>query len=225
MGVGGVFAKALAPASRRIAPEYTRGFVRQVLDRAIDGVGRLPGAAQTASRRLAKAGGDVDEAIHDLIESHVRMAGVQGFVTNLGGMVTFALTTPANVTGLALLHCHMVACVAHLRGYDLDDPRVRNAILACLLGEERVKDLVRRKKLPSSPMAIATAPAHDPDLDARISTEVTAELLTRVGGKRVATMVGRRIPLVGGPIGAVTDGFATWQVGRYADRELLARKT
>ena len=43
--------------------------------------------------------------------------------------MTVAITIPANITGLALIQCRMIAGIAHLRGYDLDDPRVRNAIL------------------------------------------------------------------------------------------------
>ena len=41
-----------------------------------------------------------------------------------------AVTVPANIAGLALIQCRMVAAIAHLRGYDLDDRRTRNAILA-----------------------------------------------------------------------------------------------
>ena len=48
--------------------------------------------------------------------------------------------------------------------------------------------------------------------------------VTRVVGKRLATTVGRRVPVVGGVVGAGADGFATWKVGRYADRELLPRR-
>ncbi len=49
------------------------------------------------------------------------------------------------------------------------------------------------------------------------------DLIAKVAGKRLATSVGRRIPVVGGVVGAGADGFATWRVGRYADRELLPR--
>jgi hypothetical protein len=45
--------------------------------------------------------------------------------------------------------------------------------------------------------------------------------VTKVAGKRLAGTAGRRIPFVGGFIGAGADGYATWQIGRYADRELL----
>jgi hypothetical protein len=109
------------------------------------------------------------------------------------------------------------------RGYDVHDGRVRNAILVALLGEDEIEQMIKKKKLPAPPMAIATAPTHDPQLDRVIAAEVTAELLTRIAGKRFAGTVGRRVPVVGGLIGAGTDGFATWQIGRYADRELLPR--
>ena len=86
-----------------------------------------------------------------------------------------------------------------------------------------MKSLVRKKRLPSTPMGIATAPVHDPHLDRVIANEVTSELLTKVAGKRLATTVGRRVPVVGGLVGAGTDAYSTWQIGRYADRELLPR--
>jgi hypothetical protein len=223
MGVKETVGRQLAPRVTRLAPGLTSGFVREALDRAIHGVGPLPPAASAADKQLAEQDGDVARAVHEVIENHVRYAGAQGFVTNLGGLVTAALTIPANITGLALVQCRMVAGIAHLRGYDLEDPRVRNAILVSVLGEDAVNALVKRRKIPAPPMALATAPHHDPNLDATISAEVATDLISRVAGKRLATTIGRRVPVVGGLVGAGADGYVTWRVGRYADRELLPR--
>lgn len=213
-----------APKITELAPNITSGFVQQALDRAIRGAGPLDGAAMVAEKLLDQHDGDVDKAIKDVIENHVRLAGAQGFVTNLGGLVTMTVTVPANITGMALIQCRMVASIAHLRGYDLDDRRTRNAILASLLGEERMLSLIKKKKLPGTPMALATAPVHDPRLDSIMANEVAAELFTRVAGKRIATTVGRRVPVVGGVVGAGSDGYSTWKIGRYVDREFLPRK-
>lgn len=210
-------------AVTRAAPNLSSRFVHEALRRAVNGVGPLPPAAKAAEKQLREQHGDVDQAIHEVIENHVRLAGAQGFATNLGGLVTAAVTIPANIAGLALLQCRLVAGIAHLRGYDLEDQRVRNAILACILGEDSVKSLIRKKKLPSTPMGIATAPTHDEHLDGVVAAEVTAELLTKVAGKRIATTVGRRIPVVGGLFGGSADAYSTWQIGRYAERELLPR--
>jgi uncharacterized protein (DUF697 family) len=223
MGIARSMGRGIAPRIARAAPDFSSRFVHESMRRAIAGVGPLPAAATYADKLLAKEGGDVERAIHEVIEDHVRYAGMQGFATNLGGLVTAAVAIPANITGLALIQCRLVASIAHLRGYDLEDQRVRNAVLACILGEDSVKNLVRKKKLPSTPMGIATAPTHDPHLDGVIAGEVTSELVTKVAGKRVATTVGRRIPVMGGVFGAGIDAYSTWQIGRYADRELLGR--
>ncbi len=223
MGVKQTVGRQLAPRIAGVAPGLTTAFVREALNRAIHGIGPLPPAARAADKQLAEQHGDVERAIHEVIENHIRLAGAQGFVTNLGGLVTAAVTIPANITGLALIQCRMIAGIAHLRGYDLHDPRVRNAILVTLLGEDAVNSLVKSKKVPAPPMALATAPAHDAGLDQVVSTVVASDLITRVAGKRLATTIGRRIPLVGGVVGMGADGFATWKVGRYADRELLPR--
>lgn len=220
MGIGN---RVAVRAGKAAAPSVASGFVRKVLDQAIDGIGPLPSAATSATRRLVDADGDVELAISRLIKRHAALAGAQGFVTNLGGLASAAAAVPANVVGVTLVQCHLVASIAHLRGWDLQDPRVRNAILACMLGEDAVKKLIKRRSLPSSPMALATSPLHDPDLDHQISKEVTGELLARTLGKRAVAIVGRRVPVLGGVVGGGTDGWSTWQVGQYAGRELKNR--
>ena len=215
--------KRVLPDVYKVAPDLNGSVVHRAVSRAIQGVGPLPPAVTAAQRQLQEQDGDVDRAVHEVVENHTRLAASQGLVTNLGGIVTLAATIPVNITGLALLQCRMVAAIAHLRGYDLADPRTRNALLLCVLGEDAVTTLVRSKKLPGGPMTIATAPAYDPALDNLIAAEVTSALVARVVGKRAGTAVIRRIPLAGGVFGAGSDAYSTWQVGRYAGRELRAR--
>jgi uncharacterized protein (DUF697 family) len=195
-----------------------------VLELAIDGHGKLPGAKASAARQLQRSGGSVDTAIESLIDFHVRLASAQGFVTNLGGVVALPVAVPANLAGVAVVQVRMIAAIAHLRGYDLNDNRVRTALVMCLLGGEQVVKLIKEGKLPTSPMAIATAPVFDPELDARVAEEVLSDLAGRIGGKNLALMLTKRVPLVGGGIGAVVDGVATHQIGKYAKSELLRRR-
>lgn len=223
MSVSRRIGQRLAPRVTELAPGLTTSFVREALARAIDGVGPLPGAAAAADKQLAEQRGDVDRGVHEVIENHVRYAGAQGFLTNVGGLATATVAIPANITGLTVVQCRMIAGIAHLRGHDLTDPRVRNAVLISLMGQDRVEALVKKRTLPAPPMAVATAPTHDPALDQVVASEVATDIITRIAGKRLATTVGRRIPVVGGVVGAGADGFATWQVGRYAERELLVR--
>jgi len=198
-------------------PDLSAGFVRDTLDRAITAV------RPTAEKMLAERRGDVERTVHDHIDTHIRYAGAQGMLTGLGGVLAATFTMPANLAGLALVQARMVAGIAHLRGYDLDDPRVRNAVLATMLGEDRVDRLIEEHRLPAPPMAIATAPVHDPELDGLLAAEVAAELMTRVTSKRLAITLVRKVPIVGGAFGMGADGFRTWRVGDYASRELRPR--
>jgi hypothetical protein len=214
---------AVVPDAHRVAPNLNRGFIHQTLLRAIKGVGPLPSAARVAAKHLRENDGDVDRAVDDVIRNHTGLAAGEGFVTNLGGLTTAPATIPTNIAGLALLQCRMVATIAQLRGYDLADARVRNAVLLCMLGEDAVKALIKKRRVPGRPSLLVTAPVHDPQLDGIIAGEVTSALVSRVLGKKTAGAVMRRVPVAGGIYGASTDGFNTWQVGKYAGRELLAR--
>jgi uncharacterized protein (DUF697 family) len=173
---------------------------------------------------MERYGGSVDEAIDSIIDIHVRLGSAQGFVTNLSGAVLLPIAIPANLAGIAVVQVRMVAAIAHLRGYDLNDSRVRTALVMCLLGGEQVARQIAKGKLPTSPMAVATAPIFDPDLDRQVAEEVVADLISRVGGKNLALVVTKRVPLVGGGIGALMDGIATHQIGKYAKSELVQRR-
>ena len=222
-GVARFVASSLAPVAERLAPQAAAGVLRQILELAIDGYQRFPGAERVAENKLARTGGDPQLAIEAVIDQHIRLAGVQGFATGLGGLITLPVALPANLTGIAIVQARMVAAIAHLRGYDLDDPRVRTAVITCLLGEEGIADRLKKSSLVSSPMAIATAPVFDPELDRQVSGEVVGELIARISGKKMALTVTRRIPLLGGAVAAGVDGWSTYRVGLYADKSLIRR--
>jgi|EndMetStandDraft_8_1072994.scaffolds.fasta_scaffold47777_4 hypothetical protein len=224
MSIASRIGKNLAPSVTQVAPGLTSAFVHEALDRAINGVGPFPAAALAAEKQLDEQHGDVERGVHEVIENHVRFAGAQGLVTNLGGVVTLPVMVPANIMGLTLLQCRMVAGIAHLRGYDLADMRVHNAILAALLGDEAVLVLLKKKKIPGTPMAIATAPLYDDSIDQVMAGQVAAAMVAKVAGKQIVITAGKRVPIVGGLLGAGTDAYSTWLVGRYAQREFLPRR-
>lgn len=218
MGVAGAIGSGVA---KRVAPGVTGHAVRDILERAIDGIGPVPGAAKSANIKLRKAGGDVDVAIDALITSHLRLAGAQGFLTNIGGLLTMAVTVPANIAGVSLLQCHLAAAILHLRGYDLTSPAVRDAVLVCLLDRDARKSLTKATGLTISPAALATA-VPDTHVQQQVAKAVTGQLLAMSGGKQVASFVARRIPVLGGAVGGFGDALSTRRIGRDAARIPLA---
>jgi uncharacterized protein (DUF697 family) len=198
----------MTPVANIVAAQGAGGALRQVIEIAIDGYGRMPSAKAVAARHLQRQGGSI----------------AQGFVTNIGGLAALPVAIPANITGVAIVQVRMVAAIAHLRGYDLDDHRVRTALVMCLMGGEQVAKHIAEGTLPTSPMAVATAPVFDPELDKQVADEVITDLAARIGGKNLALAIVKRVPLMGGGVSAVMDGFATYQIGRYATGELVKRR-
>ncbi|HET6686402.1 MAG TPA: EcsC family protein [Jiangellaceae bacterium] len=205
-------------AARRAAPAIASRGVRQFLSKAIDGFPGFPGSREIARKYLARTQ-DVDAAVKAVIDQHVRLAGAQGFVTNLGGVVTLAISIPTNLVGLAILQVRMVAAIAHLRGYEISAPRVRAAALMTLLGEDGVREAIEDKDLQHHPHDLAVGADPDTTTLEKITAEVTQALVTRVGGKNATLTITRRVPIIGGAISAGVDALSTHSVGRYADRE------
>lgn len=190
---------------------------RFVLDRlyplALDGLPGLPPPYALAAE-VRQAEGDFDDHFDRLVRRHLAITSAAGFASGLGGWLTLPVLLPANIAGVALVQLHMVASVAALAGHDPTAAHVREQVLGCLIG---------------------VAPA-DPDRDADIETMdrvglklaekglklvVSGAVRTaRWGAQKVAEKVGTRalrgIPLVGGLIGAFSDGYVTLQVARAA---------
>jgi len=203
-------------------PEVAGGLLRSIIEFAINGNNAFPGAKTSAARAL-QAKGEREAAIDSVVMQHIGLASAQGFLTSVGGLITLPVGLPANLAGLAVLSVRMIGSIAHLRGYDVDDRRVRSALTLAMLGDDEVRRLVADGKLPTSPLAIATAPMFDPDLERRISERVMGSLAGRMGGKHLAVVFVRRIPLVGGGVGAAVDGWLTFGLAAYAKREFVAR--
>lgn len=205
------------------APQVGGNLLRSLLETAINGTSTLPGAKAAAARHLAKRTG-VEDAIESLVWTHVGLAGAQGFVTSLGGLPTIAVTLPANIAGLAIVQIRLIAAIAHLRGHDIDSRQVRTAMTLCLMGPDGTQRLVDAGVLPTTPLAIATAPVFDDSLEHAISEKVLGELVSRIGGRRASLLIVRRVPLLGGGVGATMDGLSTVEIGGFAREVFVSRR-
>lgn len=206
-----------------IADGVPADLFHQLLDLAITGRGRLPGVKKAAGKLLSRHE-DAEAAISRLITEHVAMASGQGFATNWGGFFVSFATIPANITASTFVQARLVAGIAHLRGYELEDPRVRTAIAMIMLGPGAGATLISRGVLPSSPFAVATAPMFDAELDRQVCRSLVERIMNQLSGKRLGVFLGKRIPFVGGGVGAAVDGWNTHSISRHALAELPSRR-
>src|SRR4051794_34188589 len=124
----GALERAALPAEGGLSGAATR-LVERLLDVGIDGKGPFDSAHEVAKGALEAAGGNRDLALRTIVRDHRQLGAVGGFATGLGGFFTMPISLPANVLEFYLLAARMTAATAEVRGYDIDQPEIRSAVL------------------------------------------------------------------------------------------------
>ncbi|CAN7425008.1 EcsC family protein [Terrabacter sp. LjRoot27] len=214
----GALERAAMPAEGGLSGAATR-LVERLLDVGIDGQGPFDPAHEIAANALKHARGDSDQALRIIVRDHRQLGAVGGFVTGLGGFFTMPISLPANVLEFYLLATRMTAATAKVRGYDIDQPEIRSAILLTLAGADS-DDLLKKAGLQApggklSSVALDRLPA--PALMV-LNKAIGFRLLGRIGQGTFARL-GRLVPVVGGLIGAAVDVYMLGRIGKQAAKE------
>ncbi len=200
-------------------PNAIDRLVAMLVDTGIEGRGPLSSSRELADAALARTSGDKEQAINRLARMTVLTGGVGGFVTGLGGYVTMPVSLPANVAEFYIQAVRMVAGIATLRGYDIDEPRVRTAILLTLVGSD--SDEVLKKAGMATPGGRITSYAlHGlPPAALMIVNKAVGFRLMRGMSEKVLSSFGRGIPVAGGLVGGGIDGYMMKKIADHAMKE------
>jgi hypothetical protein len=214
---------SLRRADSRVPERVTPGdegvvgrLVQVLLDAGIDGLGPLKSARELAdlARRDTRT---TEGAVKKIVRSHVVKGAVGGFVTSVGGFVTMPVALPANVVEFYVGATRMVAGVAILRGYDVDDPRVRTAVLLTLIGSEADEVLAKAGLTGASGKMLGLVGNQLPPAALLMLNKAIGFRLLRGFGEKAFARLGRGIPLAGGVVGGAID---VWMMKRIADHAL-----
>ena len=228
MGLFDIFDNKSAKAPQRPAMEAaTDGsgddiatrLIEQLIAVGIDGKGPAKPASVVADKALADADGNVEKAIDKLCAGYLRTAAGAGFLTGLGGFVTMPVALPANIVEFYVVGTRMVAGIAHLRGYDLDKPQVRTAVLLTLSGSGGYDVLSKVGVNPVTGKATAVALERLPQAALMmVNKGIGFRLIRQLTTKSLAKL-GKFVPLAGGVIGGGLDLYLMNRVADNARRE------
>jgi hypothetical protein len=199
-------------------PEGTVARLVQVLlDAGIDGIGPLKSAQEMAE--IARVSSrSADAAVAKVARNHVAKGGVGGFVTGVGGFLTMPIALPANVVEFYIAATRMVAAIADLRGYDIDDPKVRTAVLLTLVGSD-ADDVLKKAGLTggTSGKVLGLAAGQLPPAGLLMLNKAIGFRILRGVGEKAFSRLGRGVPLAGGVLGG---GVDMWMMKRIADHAM-----
>ena len=155
------------------------------------------------------------ERIEALIKWEERKNFTTGFVTSLGGIMTLPVAIPASLGLNWILQTRMVAAMAHIGGFDIDDPPVRMSIAVCLLGKkgkeilnQNLEDLetyIRKRGLTSIPSRTLS-----------VVNQAVASKLMQIAAQKGLSRISKAIPVIGGVVGGVIDYRTCKETAQFA---------
>ncbi|MDN4612335.1 EcsC family protein [Arthrobacter burdickii] len=229
-------ATVLEPEDSLSLAEKVSDQLQNMVGKVIDsGAGPLAGSIKWAEDRLARVQGgryeanseptrkvrpdeceDIDKVIKRLTLESVEAAGVNGFVTGLGGFIAMPVTIPANMAGALVINARLAAAIAYLRGYDPSDPHVRTMVTLVAVGSN-AQQIAKTIGIKAGEKVAINAIKKLPIAVIReINKKVGFALVTKYGTKRSVVTLAKGIPLVGGVVGGGVDATMTSVIGRTA---------
>ena len=197
--------------------------VEMLVATGLEGRGPLSSAREVAQEALAKSDGDVEKAVARLARQTLVTGSIGGFVTGLGGFVTMPVSLPVNVAEFYLQAVRMVGGIASLRGYDLEEPRVRTAVLLTLVGSDSHEVLEKAGMTTASGRITSYALKGLPPGALMIVNKAVGFRLMRGVSEKVLSRLGRGIPVAGGLVGGGIDGFMMKKIADQAMKEFPAQ--
>jgi EcsC protein family len=190
--------------------------LKQILQLGINGAPGLSSAVDLADRYLKNPVYQTKmERIDALIKWEERKNFTSGFVTSLGGIMTLPVSIPAALGVNWILQTRMVAAMAHIGGFDIEDPPVRMSIALCLLGKkgkevlnqnlENIESYIKKRGITSIPARSLS-----------IVNQAVASRLMQIATQKGLTRISKAIPLLGGVVGGILDFQSCKETAEFA---------
>ena len=160
-------------------------------------------------------------AAKKFIKNQITKCTTSGFITGLGGLLTLPVTIPANITSVLYVQMRMIATLAVIGGYNLNDDEVQTLVYLSLVksgvtdicksvGIQVTNKFVTLNLLKKVPGTVLT----------KINQKVGFRLITKFGEKGVVNLV-KVVPVLGGIVGGGVDWIGTKQIADNAYKKFL----
>jgi len=170
------------------------------------GVNGLPVLGNPSALAEQLEGENHDDTARAVIRLNTVLCGGTGFVCGVPGYASMPVTIPTNIGGVLLLQLHMTATLATVFGHDVRDDETQKTCIRCVLNNSESVSTS-----PGSPAwpAIKRIGVKMAERGFRFAVEQAVHIVR-------ASHRTRGLPLIGGVVGGLSDGYATQKVGQAA---------
>lgn len=186
---------------------------------AINGLSGSKSCEVLATEYLGKYS-DPKEAAKKFIDNQVAKCTTSGFVTGLGGLITLPVAIPANIASVLYIQMRMVASLAVIGGYNLNDDEVQTLVYLCLV-KASISDVCKSAGVQvANKMTLNLLKKLPGTVLTKINQKVGFRLVTKFGEKGVVNLV-KLVPVAGGVVGGAVDFTGTKLIANKAYKVFL----
>ena len=199
--------------------KITQAEIMQLLDKLYDqsvhGIAKVSPPIEVLANNYLEESKDTSTAAKKFINYQIAKCTTSGFLTGLGGLITLPVAIPANVGSVMYVQMRMIACLAHMGGYDTNSDQVQTLVYACLAGISIDQILKQAGIKFGNKFAMAMVKKIPGEVLIKINQKVGFRFLTKFGAKGVIN-IGKAVPVVGGIIGGGFDFVETKAIANRA---------
>ena len=199
--------------------QVTENDIIKILDKlyesAIKGVPKVSPPIDKLANDYISKNSDIKKAAKSFVNYQVAKCTTSGFITGFGGFLTLPVTIPANVGSVLYVQMRMIACLAHMGGYDTNSDQVQTLVYACLAGisvDEIIKQVAIKFGIKIANNLVEKIPGK---VLTKINQKVGFRLFTKFGSKGLIN-IGKAVPVVGSVIGGGLDFAETKAIANRA---------
>lgn len=204
----------MAEKKLQITQEDVMNLLDKLYDNSIQGIPKVSVPIQQLADDYLSKNSDTKKAAKSFINYQIAKCTTSGFITGLGGLITLPVAIPANVGSVLYVQMRMIACLAHMGGYDTNSDQVQTLVYACLAGisvDQVVKQVGIKFGMKMAQVMVNKIPGK---VLTKINQKVGFRFLTKFGTKGLIN-IGKAIPVVGG---VISGGFDFAETKIIADR-------
>lgn len=192
-------------------------FLDFAYEKCLNGTPKVSKSVEDLANDYVKKYGCTDYAINKLISNQLSKNTINGFVTSFGGFVTMPFTLPVNITSVVYIQMRMIASIAVIRGYDLNDDEVQTFVYACIVGKTAADVLKNSGIKVSNKIGQNMVRKVPGKVLIDINKKLGFRFITKGGTKGIINL-GKTIPLLGAGVGSAFDFTTTKMIVNRAKK-------
>ena len=190
--------------------------LKQILNLGINGSRGFSSARELGDKYLNNPEYNTKmDRIDALVKWEEKKNFTTGFLTSLGGIISLPVAIPASLGINWVLQTRMVAAMAYIGGFDIDEPQVRMTIALCLLGKkgkeilnkdiEELKNMIRNNTFSQVPKRTLL-----------LINQTVATRLMQAAATKGFSRLSKAIPILGGMVGGILDHQSCRETAQFA---------